>query len=174
MNPDEFFQAGKVVKTSGSGGELVFSFDSEVSDRNKKMESVFILLQGNLVPFFIEKSESKARNQLLVKLLDVDTQEEASLLAGSGIFLPKSMKSRKKQGKKFDIDFNGFLVIDKVHGEIGLVVNVLELPMQELLEIEKDGKLYLIPLVEEIITEINIDTGIIRIEAPEGLIELYQ
>ncbi|MBK7031254.1 MAG: hypothetical protein IPH45_19550 [Bacteroidales bacterium] len=86
MNPDEFFQAGKVVKTSGSGGELVFSFDSEVSDRNKKMESVFILLQGNLVPFFIEKSETKARNQLLVKLLDVDNQEEASLLAGSGIF----------------------------------------------------------------------------------------
>lgn len=173
MNPDEFFQAGKVVKTSGSSGELIFVLESEIPKKGKKMEPVFILIKGNLVPFFIEKMDSRGKNQAVVKLLDVDNNEDALSLTGSAIYLPKSSKSKKRKSSAFDIDLEGYEVIDEQHGDIGKVLNILELPMQEVLEIEHNGKTILVPLVEEIIQAVDTRKKIIRISAPEGLIDLY-
>lgn len=173
MNPDEFFQAGKVVKTSGSSGELIFVLESEIPKKGKKMEPVFILIKGNLVPFFIEKMDSRGKNQAVVKLLDVDNNEDALSLTGSAIYLLKSSKSKKRKSSAFDIDLEGYEVIDEQHGDIGKVLNILELPMQEVLEIEHNGKTILVPLVEEIIQAVDTRKKIIRISAPEGLIDLY-
>ena len=115
MNPDEFFQAGKVVKTSGSSGELIFVLESEIPKKGKKMEPVFILIKGNLVPFFIEKMDSGGKNQAVVKLLDVDNNEDALSLTGSAIYLPKSSQSKKRKSSAFDIDLEGYEVIDEQH-----------------------------------------------------------
>ena len=173
MNQDEFFQAGKVVRSSGSAGELVFILDTENIPRNKKLESVFIQIQGNLIPFFIDSFRIKNSNQALVKLLDVNSVEEMTPLLGCSIFLLNSLKSGKKQKKSFDFNLIGFSVLDQVYGEIGTVVNIIELPMQELLEIDFNGKQILIPLVDEIIKGIDKKRKVIMIEAPEGLIGIY-
>jgi 16S rRNA processing protein RimM len=173
MNQDEFFQVGKVVKLNGSTGELLFILDTEYIASLKKLESVFIQLHGNLIPFFIDSFRMKANNQALVKLLDVDSTEDMTSFQGCGVFLPESSRPRKSRGTSNSPDLNGFKVTDISHGALGIVVNVLELPMQELLEIDFNGKQILIPLVEEIIKHIDMKGKVITIEAPEGLIEIY-
>ena len=173
MNPDEFFQIGKVVKTSGSSGELIFVLESDLPAQGKKMEPVFILIKGNLVPFFIEKTEARGKNQAIVKLLDIDNQEDALQLTGSPILLPNSRKQRKRKSASFDIDLEDYEVVDNQQGSIGKIINILELPMQEIMEIDHLGKQILIPLVEEIIREVDTRKKIIYISAPEGLIDLY-
>jgi 16S rRNA processing protein RimM len=173
MSPDEFFHCGKVLKTSGSSGELIISFDTEDISKFKKLESVFILLQGNLVPFFIDHIEFKARNQAIVKLLDIESIEDTNLLAGSKLFLPNTFKPRKKRRTAYDFDLDGYTVVDRVHGEIGIVAGILELPMQELLQVMNGGKEILIPLVDEIVLSADHKKRILEIDAPEGLIEIY-
>jgi 16S rRNA processing protein RimM len=173
MSQDEFFQLGKVVKQSGSNGELVFLFNPEMLPGNIKMESVFIQLQGNLIPFFIDHYRMKSNNQSLVKLLDINSNDDAAPLLGCGLFLPNSMKPKTRKSRKVELDLVGFHVIDHVHGDIGIVVNILEMPMQELLDIDHDGKQILVPLVDEIIIGIDEKKKTLMIEAPEGLIEIY-
>jgi len=173
MNQDEFFQVGKVVKQSGSTGELVFILDTDILPGNMKLESVFIQLQGNLIPFFIDHSRMKSHNQLLVKLLDVDSVEDAAPLLGCRLFLPVSARPKTRKIKSVALDLVGFHVIDHVHGDIGIVLNILEMPMQELLEIDHEGKQILVPLVEEIILGIDEKKKTLSIQAPEGLIEIY-
>ncbi|NVO18978.1 MAG: 16S rRNA processing protein RimM [Bacteroidetes bacterium] len=172
MNPDEFFQVGKVVKSSGSSGELVFELDSSLLPK-KKLESVFIRIKGNLIPFFIDSLRSKSSGQVYVKLLDVDEKEEIEELLGCSLFLPLSVKPAKKNASGFDLDLNGYKVIDENHGEIGFITSILELPMQELLQIDFNGKEILIPLVEEIVLKLDKKGKILHIRAPEGLIEIY-
>ena len=173
MNQDEFFQIGKVVKLNGSTGELLFILDTEYTASLKKLESVFIQLHGNLIPFFIDSFRMKAHNQALVKLLDVDSTEDMTPFLSCGVFLPESLRPGKSRGKSYPPDLSGFKVTDINHGDLGIVVNVLELPMQELLEIEFNGKQILIPKVEEIIKQIDMKGKVITIEAPVGLIEIY-
>ncbi len=172
MNRDDFFQAGKVVKPSGSSGEVILTFNKEITNL-RKTESVFILLQGNLIPFFIGRIESRGSNQYLVSFLDVHSGEEADPLLGASVFLPNSMRPRKRQSKQYDLDLEGFRVIDRNFGYIGTVSGVLELPMQELLEVNHQGKQILVPLVEDIVEELDGHSKTIYIRAPEGLIEIY-
>ena len=173
MKQDELFQLGKIVRTFGSKGEVVFQIDAEILTRIKKLESVFLKINENLVPFFIELLQPRPKNQAVVKFLDVDSTEDASLLAGCDIFVPAGILPKPKGTQLYSIEIEGYTVIDANRGETGIVRTVLEMPQQSLLSIDFNGKEILVPIVDEIVKKIDRKTKTIHIEAPEGLIELY-
>lgn len=171
MNPG-FFRIGKVLKVSGSTGELILSFETDVISDPSKLESVFLSIHGNLVPFFIESLRVRNRNQALVKFLDTDTSEDAEFLCGSSIFLPENKKSRKNRSSSLDNDLTGFTLRDSGLGTIGLITGILELPMQEMLQVEYQGREILVPVVEEWIQSFDIRSKTLIISMPEGLLDL--
>lgn len=172
MNPDGFFLVGKVHKTFGTSGELLLILESDHLLKLKKKEPVFILLQGKPVPFFIEEIRPKAKNQALAKFMDTEALQESISLLNAEIFLPNSMKPKTRKSALLDYDLAGFRVIDEAFGELGIVEGIIELPMQELLEINYNGKHILVPIVEGIILEIDTRSKTISTEIPEGLLEL--
>jgi 16S rRNA processing protein RimM len=173
MKQDELFLLGKIVRTFGTKGELVFQADIETLARIKKLESVYLKINENLVPFFIKLIQPKAKGQAMVKFLDVDSTEEASLLTGCDIFVPIALLPKQKGKQLYSIEIEGFTVIDAERGETGTVKTVLEMPQQSLLAIEYNGKEILVPIVDEIIKKIDRRNKVVYIEAPEGLIDLY-
>lgn len=173
MKQDELFQLGKIVRTFGSKGEVIFQVDAEIFTQIKKLESVFLKINENLVPFFIERIQPKSKGQVLVKLLDVESADEAQLLAGSAVYIARTLLPRQKKSAAFSFEIEGFKVNDAAHGEIGIVQSVIEMPQQSLLSVMFNGKEILVPIVEEIITKVDRGSKTIYIAAPEGLIELY-
>jgi 16S rRNA processing protein RimM len=173
MKQDELFQLGKIVRTFGTKGEVIFQIDSEILSRIKKLESVYLKINESLVPFFIELIQPKAKGQAMVKFLDVDSTDDASLLAGCDIFIPIAILPKQKGTQLFSVEIEGYTVIDANHGKTGTVRTVLEMPQQALLAIDFNGKEILVPIVDEIVKKIDRKTKTIHIEAPEGLIELY-
>ncbi len=173
MKQDELFLLGKIVRTFGSKGELIFQVDTEILSRIKKLESVFLKINENLVPFFIEQLQIRPKKQALVKFFDLDSTEEANQLSGSEIYIPLTILPKHKGSEIYSIEIEGYTVIDSVCGEIGFVRTVLEMPQQALLAIDFNGKEILIPVVDEIVKKVDRKTKTIHIEAPEGLIELY-
>lgn len=173
MKQDELFQLGKIVRTFGTKGEVMFQIDAEIFSRIKKLESVYLKINENLIPFFIELIQPKAKGQVMVKFLDVDNSEDATLLAGCDIYIPIALLPKQKGTQLYSIEIEGYTVIDANRGETGIVRTVLEMPQQALLAIDYKGKEILIPVVDEIVKRIDRKTKKIYIEAPEGLIELY-
>jgi 16S rRNA processing protein RimM len=173
MKQDELFQLGKIVRTFGTKGEVIFQIDNEILSRIKKLESVYLKINENLIPFFIELLQPKAKGQALVKFMDVDGTDEASLLAGCDVFIPIAQMPKHKGTQIFSVEIEGYTVIDAIRGETGTVRIVLEMPKQALLAIDFNGKEILVPIVDEIVKKIDRKTRTIHIEAPEGLIELY-
>jgi len=173
MKQDELFQLGKIVRTFGSKGEVVFQIDAEILSKIKKLESVFLKINENLVPFFIELLQPRPKGQALVKFLDVDSTEDASLLAGCDIYIPIGLLPKQKGTQLYSIEIEGYTVIDANRGETGTVRKVLEMPQQSLLAIDFNGKEILVPIVDEIVKKIDRKNKTIHIDAPQGLIELY-
>jgi 16S rRNA processing protein RimM len=173
MNPDDFFLFGKIIKSSGTSGELILIANERIPAFNK-MESVFIRFSGNLVPFFIERTREKSADSWGVKFLDVNTPDEWSPLIGGEVLLPVRLKPRKKRGRKFDIDLNlnGYKIIDNKVGEVGVIQEILEMPMQELLRVDHAGKEVLIPLVEEFVESVDNRKKILYLHLPDGLLEI--
>ncbi len=173
MKLDELFHLGKIVRTFGSKGEVVFQIDTEILDKIENLESVFIKFNENLVPFFIERLERRPKSQALVKLMDIDNTDDASALAGCDFYIPIVMLPKQKDTRLSSYEIEGYKVIDANYGETGTVRTVLEMPQQSLLAIDLNGKEILIPIVDEIVKKIDRKTRTIHIDAPEGLIELY-
>lgn len=173
MKADELFRLGKIVRTFGSKGELMLQVEAEEFAGIKKLESVFVELNHNLIPFFIESLQSRPKNQFLVKFMDIETVEDADELTGCQAYAPKSLLPAAKKKKIISNDFSGYAVIDSVHNEVGVLRELLEMPQQTLMAIEKEGKEILIPVVEEFILDIDHKKKIIYTQTPEGLIELY-
>ncbi|MEI8184402.1 MAG: ribosome maturation factor RimM [Actinomycetes bacterium] len=66
----------------------------------------------------------------------------------------------------------GSEVFLKSGGLVGVVDEIVKLPGQDLLSVNKDGKEVLIPMVKQIIVSIDIKTKKIVVDPPEGLFDV--
>ncbi len=136
-----------------------------------KDEPVFIQLQGGPVPFFIEEFKQVSKSIVLLTVEDIDAIEKADKLVGAEVFL-ESEKFVDMMADADDTILN-FMVIDKERGEIGSVCGIIETAQHPVLEVSFNKSIILIPWVDAIVKEIDEEAHTIKVEAPDGLIDLY-
>lgn len=171
MNREDLFRFGFVSKLHGFKGEVVIASDKGCTATVREGNFIFIEINGQLIPFYIEEISQSASFSIVVKLEDVNDEKKAQRLKNCAVYL-----DAKNVRKSLDNDYEllvGFSVIDAIHGEIGSLSEVLKMPQQLLLTVKAGNKEILIPANEEIIQRIDKKKKIIFIEAPEGLVELY-
>jgi len=173
MNKDDFYYLGKILRTHGNKGQVLVHLDVDDPMAYSSMESVYLDLHGESVPFFITSLEMKHNRKAVLKFADFDTTDDAESLEGIEMYLPVTGLPVLK-GKRFYFhEIRGFRVIDQVHGEIGVIKDILELPHQSLFQVIHGEKEILIPVVDEIILKVDRKNKILMIAAPPGLIEIY-
>jgi 16S rRNA processing protein RimM len=174
MDKKDYYFLGKITKTSGFKGSLMFFFDVDDTSPYKELDAVFIDAGGSdLIPFAIEKIAFRHNNTALVKLADIESEDEAIALVGSELYLPLAFLP-PLEGKKFYYhEIMDFKVVDKKKGDIGNVKDVLDQTGQPIFIIQKGEKEILIPMTDEIIRKVDRKKNVIEIEAPDGLIDIY-
>ncbi len=173
MSRDDFYYLGKIVKTSGYKGNLVFFFDVDDISYYKDLEAVFVEISEELIPFAISGIQIKDNKTAFVKIEDIDDEEQAVALTGKDLYLPLSYLP-PLTGKKFYFhEVTGFSIIDNNYGNIGKVTDFIEHSAQVLFVIKNNDKEILVPTSDEIIKKIDRKNKIIYIKAPEGLIDIY-
>lgn len=172
MTQNECFNLGYIPKIIGNKGELAFFLDVDEPARYKKLQSVFIELNGGLVPFFIQTIQVKGTTAV-VKLDGIDSIEQAEELVRKGLYLPLNTLPALKGNKFYFHEVPGFSVIDKEYGNIGTIEKVLDFPQQAIFQIKKEDKEILIPAKEDFIIRIDRVAKVIELAAPEGLIAIY-
>lgn len=173
MNKADCFFLGKIVKKYSFKGELLVKLDTDDPQLYEQLESVFIDLKGNLIPFFIEKSQLHKTELLRVKLEDVDSEGDADALMKSELYLPLSFLPELKDDKFYYHEIIGFTVEDVNFGKVGVITGVNDTTTQALFEIDREGIEILIPMNDAFISKVDKSNKIILVETPEGLIDLY-
>jgi 16S rRNA processing protein RimM len=172
MKKEECFNLGYISRRVGNHGELAFTLDVDDPGRYRKLESVFVERNRSLVPFFIKKIMLKG-NIATVSLEGIDNIQAAEELVKSGLFLPLSYLP-PLTGKKFYFhELPGYTAIDEKYGELGQVSEVLDFPQQAIFQIRRGTQEILIPAKDDFIVEIDRQNKILRLRAPEGLIDIY-
>jgi 16S rRNA processing protein RimM len=173
MAGEDYINIGKILKTFGNHGDLIVKLEFDNLSGLQKMESVFLELDGERVPFFIESIEPKADHRALIRFEAVNSVEKAARLTGAELFISISRLPALPEDEFYFHEILGFKVQDEEYGPIGLLKEVLEMPHQDILRIMNKEKEILIPAVDKIIMGIDRRKRIIHIKAPEGLIALY-
>lgn len=172
MTKEDCFYLGRVAKTHGIKGEITIKLD--VDDPSAYHDMKYFLLEINkvLTPFFVEKIVSSG-DKFFVTIQDIRTVEAASALTGKEVFLPLEMLP-KLSGKQFYYhEVKGFMVIDAEKGELGSIADVIEYPTQAIIQIFKDKKEILIPILDQVIQKVDRKSKKLYIKAPEGLVDMY-
>ncbi len=159
-------------KPHGVSGELSFTFQDDSFDR-EDVDFLVLLLDGIFVPFFIESYRFRSDNAAILKLEDIDTAEQARRFTNTEVYLPKHQAIEREEIETWNF-FEGFRVIDTVHGELGTVVHVDESTMNVLFYIDTpDGEL-LLPAHEEFILDVNREEKYLTVAVPDGLLEEWE
>lgn len=167
MKKEACFLLGYISRKHGYKG--AFNIKLESPAKYKELEHLFILINGNLVPFFIDSFRMKKDDIALLKLEDIDSEEAAQALIGKEVYLPLEFLDESQQNELHALI--GFEVIDATHGPIGTVNAILDNAAQELFQISNGAQEILVPITEAFIQKIEGNT--IFLDTPEGLIDLY-
>lgn len=169
---DSYFSLGRFLKTHGYKGELVLLLDSDSPEEYTDLNTIFVDMDGSLVPWFIETIGIK-EDLATVKLEDISGPDQAKDFIKRDVYLPLE-KLGDLKGKDFYFhEIIGFEVKDKAHGNIGKVEEILDRPEQEIIRIVSGKKEILIPLTDQMISKIDRRKKILHLDTPEGLIDLY-
>ena len=168
IKEEEVYKIGKLGKTHGVKGEISFLFDDDVFDR-VDADYLVLMVDGILVPFFMEEYRFRSDTTAIVKFEDIDTQERARELTGSDVWFPRALAD-SDDGTITWAAIVGFDIIDANSGKpVGRIASVDDTTLNILFCLE-DGRL--IPASEDLITGIEKENKQITINIPEGLLDL--
>ena len=174
MHKKDCFYLGKIVRKHSFRGEVVIKLDTDEPGLYQNLESVFVLLGGNLIPFFIEESLLQKGNQLRVRFEDVDDEADADNILGSGIYMPLTMLPKLEGNKFYFHEVIGFEVEDVNEGSVGIIDGINDSTAQTLFEIKQGDIEILIPMIDEFIVKIDRENKKVVVNTPEGLIAMYK
>ena len=168
IKEEEVYKIGKLGKTHGVKGEISFLFDDDVFDR-VDADYLVLMVDGILVPFFMEEYRFRSDTTAIVKFEDIDTQERARELTGSNVWFPRALADSDDDTITWAA-IVGFDIIDANSGKpVGRIASVDDTTLNILFCLE-DGRL--IPASEDLITSIDKGNRTITINIPEGLLDL--
>lgn len=171
MTKEECFQLGKITKPWGVKGQVVLFLDVDTPDDYTELDSAFVEVKGNLVPYFFHIDNINGNKA--VATFEELTPDEAHALVGSDLYLPLDLLPKLTGNKFYFHEVRGFRIVDALHGDIGVLQQVIEYPAQPLFQIMNGDTEILIPVIDQVIDKVDRENKTIFITAPNGLIELY-
>lgn len=169
MNKQDCYSIGYILKTHGLKGEVTAIFTESI--KLDALESVFIEVKNNLVPYFIA-SFSDRGDKAFIKFEDVNTPEQATILKGTTIYLDKAVRPSLKRGDFYNDEIVGFTVEDEIAGKLGTLKQVMQSGPSRLLEIDHHGRDILIPVNGPFIKSVNKSKKLIKVSLPEGFLSI--
>ena len=113
IRKEEVFKIGIINKPHGVKGEVSFTFTDDIFDR-VDCDYLILLLDGILVPFFIEEYRFRSDNAALVKFEGIDTAEKARGFTNVEVYFPKKYMEEQDEITSWNF-FVGFKVHDCSH-----------------------------------------------------------
>lgn len=172
MNDKDYFFLGIITKHFGYKGEVFLFLDTDEPEKYIHLQSIFIELDNELLPFLIEKINYRGGQLCVIKLKDVDFEQSTELIKAN-VYLPISMLPPLTGNQFYYHEVIDFQIIDKKRGNIGICKDFMDTGHQPIMQIDCNGTEILIPAVDHFFEKIDRENKKIFIDAPEGLIELY-
>ncbi len=166
---DAYIRLGTIAKIHGVRGEMIIRTANPSYELKENWESIFLRIDGILVPFFISSLKPAKPGEWVLKLDWYDDRNRAESLVGYSVWVPAERLERSPEEFRMD-DLVGFEFLDSVSGEKGRITAYMDIPDNPLWELETGGEKILVPAREELILELDPGTGKITFTLPEGLI----
>ena len=173
LKKDCFF-LGIITKKYSFKGEMIIKFEGDYSKMYSDLKSIYIELSGSLICFKINKLQKHKSFFLRILIDGIDNENDAEKFLNKNVYLPLSLLP-PLSGKSFYFhEIYGFIAIDNKENEIGIIKSVKDLKKQSLFVIDHKGSEIFVPIHNDLIENIDREGKQIKINLPEGLIDVFK
>ena len=156
----------QVLKSNGREGELLVGFVGIAPEDIDLEEPVFIEFDGLPVPFYFESFTPRGNTRALVRLTGVRNLTDAEELVGRDVCAEDDLYEDEEE------DLTGWTVLDADGTEVGTVTAHEDIPGNPCIWVETGHGEVLVPLREELVLDLDEQKETLRMEIPEGLLDL--
>lgn len=173
MNKNEYIEVGQITKPIGLKGLMQLKLNTDFRRIYNRIDTLFVEVLGQPVPHFVIKITPKGNDMVLLELEDIESEADARQLTNAKVYVTVDIMPTLGTQEFYHHEVMGFTVVDTQKGELGPVVEILDIPQQSVISVNHKGKEVLIPLAGDILVGIDRVAKTITVNCPEGLIELY-
>jgi 16S rRNA processing protein RimM len=168
MTREDCLILGTISKTHGVRGEMIIRIANPLFEPDENWESLFLQIDGILVPFFISSLHAPTADEWIVCFDDLDNKDSAQNLVGSQVWIHKDFMATMEEEIYLD-ELTGYELINKTTGKRGLVSDFMDIPGNPVFEVSIEGDKVLVPAQDDLIEEIDTGNQRLIMRLPEGI-----
>ncbi len=170
MNYDHV-KIGTVVSKHGYHGFIKINIVANSFDSFPKIDHLFIEIDECYIPFMIQKIKSFSGDYLIVKFLEVNSEEDSRGIVHKNVFIESERINYLDNDSLFYNELINFAVF-KDSKKIGYIQNINSRLPQPVFEISYNSGNIMVPIHNDLIKKIDKSNKIIHIDFPDGLLEI--
>lgn len=164
----KMLESGKIVNIHGLKGEVKVMPWCDSPDFLCEFDVLYV---GKEKKAYEIEGARVHKNMTLIKFKGINTPEAANEMRNRIVYIDRE-DIELEDGTYFVQDLIGLTVKDADSGEIyGEIKDVLQTGANDVYEIKNGDKTYLVPAIEQVIIETDIDNAVMLIRPLEGLFE---
>lgn len=166
----ERLEVGQIVNTFGIKGFVkIYPYVDDIS-RFDNLKKVHIKSKKNDEELQIEEIKYQ-KNMVLVKFKGIETVENAEKLRSSFVEIDRADAIPLEEGQYFIADLLGLDVFLDTGEKLGVLEDIYNAGSSDIYVVKNElGKQFLLPYIDEVIKQINLEEGKIIVHIIEGLI----
>lgn len=172
LSDDEVVIA-RIVKARGIRGEVAGDLATDFPERFQQIKDATVVMPGGLRLGLRLENHWFHKDRVILKFANTDTMTDAERLVGGVLVISASDAWELDEDEFYEYDLIGLEALTVDGKNIGQVTRLLRTGGNDLLVIEGENKReILIPFVDDICQEVDLEAERIIINAPEGLLDL--
>jgi 16S rRNA processing protein RimM len=167
----EMVTIGKVERPFGVHGAVKVRSLSDRPGRFEQLHQVRVAGERGQTADRRVRSVRKAGPVYLMEFEGITTPEEARVLQGAMLQVPRGESSASPEGPLYECDLIGMTVVDEKGRDLGRLDTIWELPGHQVLVVKQADREVLIPAVKEFVTGVDVARGRMTVRTLEGMVE---
>jgi 16S rRNA processing protein RimM len=163
---------GKIIATHGVKGQLrVFLFSGEFSSI-AGLDTIMVKAPNSGMETFEVAAAARHGKKVLLTLKNYDNVNQVLHLVGRELYVERDQLPELPEGEYYWRDLVGLRVVTDQGETLGTLTEIIATGSNDVYVVQGREREYLIPALEEVVLEVNLDDGVMKVSPPEGLFDL--
>jgi 16S rRNA processing protein RimM len=163
----------RIVKARGIRGEVSCVIETSFPDRFSAMEEITVWMPDETRLRLSLEGHWFHKDRVILKFKGYDTMTAAQSLTGGRLVIEESDLEQPGESEFFEYQLIGSKAITSDGRPLGHVTALVRTGGTDLLVVKSEhGPEHLIPFADDICTDVDVRAKLIKIDPPEGLLDL--
>lgn len=161
---------GRAVKPHGVRGEVkIFPYGDTLAEMDAGEKLFVVRPEGGVYREFTLVSLRAQKRHWIAQFEEISEMDQAQALSGIDLSVPRDRLPKLPEGEYYHFELIGLSVETTEGRHLGPLCAIMETGGNDVYVVDREGKELLIPAVEDVVCEIDLQNKRMVVDLPEGL-----